>query len=250
MGREGEGAPVMMTLYPAIDIRGGKAVRLVEGDFARETTFDADPVDAARRWVSAGAEWIHVVDLDGARFGSSANRDSIARIRESVDCKMQVGGGIRSLATIGEMLELGIDRVILGSIAVTDPEIVTQAVKTHGDRIAVGLDARDDRLATSGWETQTDTDAFEMARTFGEHGVRHIIFTDIRRDGTLSGPNVAALERMVQATSAGVIASGGIGSSNDVLNLRTTGVTGVIIGRALYDGRIDLGQLIEDITHG
>ncbi|HYH13152.1 MAG TPA: 1-(5-phosphoribosyl)-5-[(5-phosphoribosylamino)methylideneamino] imidazole-4-carboxamide isomerase, partial [Thermomicrobiales bacterium] len=187
----------MMTLYPAIDIRGGKAVRLVEGDFSRETTFDSDPVDAARRWVDAGAEWIHVVDLDGARSGTGANREAITRIRNQVTCQMQVGGGIRSLATIDEILDLGIDRVILGSVAVTDPDIVRDAVVRHGDRIAVGLDARDDRLATSGWETQTDADAFDMARQFGQDGVRHVIYTDIRRDGTLSGPNVESLRRMV-----------------------------------------------------
>lgn len=238
----------MVTLYPAIDIRGGKAVRLVEGDFSRETTFDADPVDAARRWVDAGADWIHVVDLDGARSGSGTNRQAIARIRDAVTCRMQVGGGIRSLATIDEMLDLGIDRVILGSIAVTNADIVKDAAERHGDRIAVGLDARDDRLATSGWETQTDADAFDMARKFGQVGVRHIIYTDIRRDGTLSGPNVESLRRMVEWTSAGVIASGGIGSADDVLGLRDTGVTGVVIGRALYDGRIDLARLIEDMN--
>ena len=236
-----------MILYPAIDIRSGKAVRLVEGDFDRETTFDADPVDAARRWADAGAEWIHIVDLDGARFGAGTNRKAIERIREAVSCHIQVGGGIRSLETIAEMLTSGIDRVILGSIAVTDPDVVIAAVHRHGGSIAVGLDARDGKLATSGWETQTDADAFEVAESMGEAGVEHIIFTDIRRDGTLTGPNVDALRRMVQATKARVIASGGIGSTQDVLGLEGTGVTGVIIGRALYDGRIDLPQLLERV---
>lgn len=238
-----------MILYPAIDIRGGKAVRLVEGDFNRETAFDADPVDAARRWEAANAEWIHIVDLDGARSGEAANRDSIARIREVVTCKIQLGGGIRSLETIDALLSSGIDRVILGSIAVTDPQVVIDAVARHGDSIAVGLDARDGKLATSGWETQTDADAFETARMMGDAGVRHIIFTDIRRDGTLTGPNVDALRQMVDATSAGVIASGGIGSDNDVLGLRDTGVSGVIIGRALYDGRIDLAKLLKETSY-
>lgn len=238
-----------MILYPAIDIRGGKAVRLVEGDFNRETAFDADPVDAARRWEAAGAKWIHIVDLDGARSGEAANQVSIARIREAVACKIQLGGGIRSLDTIDALLSSGIDRVILGSIAVTDPQVVIDAVARHGDSIAVGLDARDGKLATSGWETQTDADAFETARMMGDAGVRHIIFTDIRRDGTLTGPNVDALRQMVDATSAGVIASGGIGSDNDVLGLRDTGVSGVIIGRALYDGRIDLAKLLKETSH-
>jgi phosphoribosylformimino-5-aminoimidazole carboxamide ribotide isomerase len=236
-------------LYPAIDIRGGKAVRLIEGDFDRETAFDADPVDAACRWEAAGAEWIHIVDLDGARSGSGANRDAVARIREAVSCHIQLGGGIRSLETVDALLAGGIDRVILGSIAVTDPDTVNDAVARHGDRIAVGLDARDGKLATSGWETQTDADAFETARRMGEAGVEHIIFTDIRRDGTLSGPNVEALRRMVESTSAGVIASGGIGSAADVLGLRVIGVSGVIIGRALYDGRIDLARLLKELRH-
>lgn len=238
-----------MILYPAIDIRGGKAVRLVEGDFDRETAFDADPVDAARRWATAGAEWIHIVDLDGARSGSGANRDAIARIRDTVTCRIQLGGGIRSLETIAGLLDSGIDRVILGSIAVTDPQVVIDAVARHGDRIAVGLDARDGKLATSGWETQTDADAFETARVMGDAGVEHIVFTDIRRDGTLTGPNVEALRRMVASTTAGVIASGGIGSADDVLGLRDTGVSGVIIGRALYDGRIDLARLLKELVH-
>ncbi|MDQ4045167.1 MAG: 1-(5-phosphoribosyl)-5-[(5-phosphoribosylamino)methylideneamino]imidazole-4-carboxamide isomerase [Chloroflexota bacterium] len=238
-----------MIVYPAIDIRGGKAVRLIEGDFSRETVFDADPADAARRWESAGAKWIHIVDLDGARTGIGASRDAIARIKATVSCKLQVGGGIRSMEDIDALLGSGIDRVILGSIAVTSPETVVDAVRKHGDRIAVGLDAREGKLATSGWETQTKTDAFETASQMGDQGVRHIIFTDIRRDGTLAGPNVAALTHIVQSTSAGVIASGGIGSTDDVLGLRQTGVEGVIIGRALYDGRIDLADLVGRLTN-
>jgi phosphoribosylformimino-5-aminoimidazole carboxamide ribotide isomerase len=234
-----------MIIYPAIDIRGGKAVQLVQGDFDRETAFYPDPVDAALRWEAAGAEWIHIVDLDGARSGNGANRDAISRIREAVSCRIQLGGGIRSLAIVDDVLGSGIDRVILGSIAVTDPQVVIDSVARHGDRIAVGLDARDGKLATAGWVTQTDTDAFETARRVGAEGVKHIVFTDIRRDGTLSGPNVEALRTMAASTSAGVIASGGIGSSDDVLGLRDTGVTGVVIGSALYDGRIDLAPLIE-----
>lgn len=233
-----------MILYPAIDIRGGKAVRLVEGDFDRETAFDADPVDAAHRWEAAGADWLHIVDLDGARSGTGANRAAVARIRDAVSCRIQLGGGIRSLDTVDALLDAGIDRVILGSIAVTAPQVVIDAIARHGERIAVGLDARDGKLATSGWETQTDADAFETARKMGDAGVRHIIFTDIRRDGTLRGPNVEALRRMVGATTAGVIASGGVGSEEDVTSLRDTGVTGAIIGRALYDGRVDLGRLL------
>lgn len=237
-----------MIVYPAIDIRGGKAVRLVKGDFNRETAFDADPADAARRWESAGAEWIHVVDLDGARTGAGENRDAIAGIKDTVSCKLQVGGGVRSMDDIDTLLGTSIDRVILGSIAITNPETVVDAAHKYGGRIAVALDARDGKLATSGWETQTEADAFETARQMSDHGVRHIIFTDIRRDGTLAGPNIGALTHMVESTSAGVIASGGIGTADDVLGLGATGVEGVIIGRALYDGRIDLADLLRRLA--
>lgn len=238
-----------MIMYPAIDIRGGKAVRLVEGDFNQETTFDADPLDAALRWEAAGAEWLHIVDLDGARSGAGANRDTIERIRASVHCRIQLGGGIRTTATIQNLLDLGIDRVVLGSIAVTDPDLVRNAVSVHGERIAVGLDARDGKLATSGWDTQTDADAFEVAAAMGDAGVRHVIFTDIQRDGTLSGPNIDALQAMVASTNASVIASGGIGAASDVLALADTGVSGVIIGRAIYDGRIDLQHLLGNVAN-
>lgn len=238
-----------MIIYPAIDIRDGKAVRLVEGDFDRETTFDADPVDAALRWQEAGADWIHIVDLDGARSGVSANLETIGRIRQQTQCKIQMGGGIRSMETIDAVLISGIDRVILGSVAVTEPQLVIDAVDAYTSRIAVGLDARDGKLATSGWEIQTETDAFELATKLGESGVEHIIFTDIQRDGTLVGPNVEALKNMTQSTQAGVIASGGIGNREDVLRLADTDVAGVIIGRALYDGRIDLNELIATLSH-
>ena len=233
-----------MIIYPAIDIRGGKAVRLVEGDFDRETTFDSDPLDAALRWQEAGAEWIHIVDLDGARTGAGANREAIERIRASVQCRVQLGGGIRSAARIQEFLDLGIDRVVLGSIAVTDPNVVRDAVEVHGNRIAVGLDARDGKLATSGWETQTDADAFEVAAAMGRAGVKHIIFTDIRRDGTLTGPNLRALRQMVASTNSSVIASGGIGNLDDIANVARLGASGVIIGAALYHHRFTLVEAL------
>lgn len=238
-----------MILYPAIDIRGGKAVQLVEGNFERETVFDADPLDAALRWQDAGASWIHIVDLDGARSGTRDNRSAIERIRANVTCKIELGGGIRTSETVDELLALGIDRVILGSIAVTDPDIVISAVAIHGDRIAVGLDARDGKLATSGWETQTESNAFEVAHAMGQAGVEHIIFTDIQRDGTLTGPNLGALRTMIDSTSANIIASGGIGASEDVHRVHEIGAAGVIIGTALYNGRVDLSQLLETIAN-
>ena len=230
-----------MIIYPAIDIRGGRAVRLVEGDFARETQFDADPVDAARRWQDAGAEWIHIVDLDGARDGTGANRDAIARIRKAVDVRIEVGGGIRSEADLQALAAIGIDRFILGSIAITDPDFTERAIATYGDAIAVGLDARNGKVATQGWLEQTDVDAIAVARHFADAGLKHVIFTDILRDGTFQGPNLDALRALIAASTVpDVIASGGVGSLADVKTIAGTGAGGVIIGSALYHGKIAL----------
>lgn len=233
-----------MIVYPAIDIRGGNAVRLVEGDYDRETVFDADPVDAALRWASSGAEWIHIVDLDGARDGQRLNAETIARIRDAVPCRLQLGGGIRSMQDIDAVLQLGIDRVIIGSAAVTNPELVAEAVQQHHSAVAVGLDARDGNLATQGWREQTDVSALNAARRFAEQGVEHFIFTDISRDGRLEGPNLDSLTQMVDAVSANVVASGGISSLDDVNAVAEIGAAGVIIGAALYHERFTLGEAL------
>lgn len=229
-----------MILYPAIDIRGGQAVRLREGDFNQETVFDADPADAAARWVAAGAEWIHIVDLDGARTGRPVNREAIRRIRKRVMARLQLGGGIRSAVDIAAALALGVDRVVLGSVALTSPDVVRDAARRHGAAIAVGLDARDGKLAANGWLEQTDADAIDVAQQLAAAGVETFIFTDIRRDGLLQGPNIAALHAMIDAIDARVIASGGVSSVDDLLAIQETGAAGAIVGRALYDGRIDL----------
>lgn len=233
-----------MILYPAIDIRGGRCVRLIEGDFDRETTYDSDPSSAARRWVKAGANWLHVVDLDGAVEGRPVNREAIAQIRASVDVPIQLGGGLRHLTDLEDALGGGIDRAILGTVALRDPELVISAVARWGNRIAVALDARDGRLATDGWLGQTDSSAIEVAQRLAQRGVRHFIYTDIRRDGTLSGPNIEALGELVKKIDADVIASGGIASLEDIKAATATGVTGAIIGRALYDGRVNLGDAL------
>jgi phosphoribosylformimino-5-aminoimidazole carboxamide ribotide isomerase len=233
-----------MILYPAIDIRGGRCVRLIEGDFNRETTYDSDPSSAARRWVEAGANWLHVVDLDGAVEGKPINREAIAQIRASVDVPIQLGGGLRQLTDLEDVLDGGIDRAILGTGALRDPELVISAVARWGDRLAVALDARDGRLATDGWLGQTDSSAVEVAQRLAQRGVRHFIYTDIRRDGTLSGPNLEALRELVEKIDADVIASGGIASLEDINAAAATGATGVIIGRALYDGRVDLAEAV------
>jgi len=233
-----------MILYPAIDIRGGRCVRLIEGDFDRETAYDSDPSSAARRWVEAGAEWLHVVDLDGAVAGIPVNREAVAQIRASVDVSIQLGGGLRRLTDLEEAFDVGVDRVILGTIALRDPELVSCAVARWGDRIAVALDARDGRLATDGWLGQTDSSAVEVAQRLAEKCVRHFVYTDIRRDGTLSGPNLAALDELIEKVYADVIASGGIASLDDIKAVAAAGATGAIVGRALYDGRIDLGEAL------
>jgi len=233
-----------MILYPAIDIRGGRCVRLIEGDFDRETAYDSDPSSAARRWVEAGADWLHVVDLDGAVDGKPINRETVAHIRGSVDVSIQLGGGLRRLTDLEEAFAAGVDRVVLGTVALRDPELVSSAVTRWGDRIAVALDARDGRLATDGWLGQTDASAIEVAQRLAERRVRHFVYTDIRRDGTLSGPNLDALDELIEKVDADVIASGGIASLEDIKAVMAAGATGAIVGRALYDGRIDLGEAL------
>jgi phosphoribosylformimino-5-aminoimidazole carboxamide ribotide isomerase len=231
-------------VYPAIDIRGGRCVRLVEGDFEREAVFDADPVDAALRWTEAGAEWLHVVDLDGAVVGEPVNVEAIVRIRAAVEVPIQLGGGLRLEEHLAAAFDHGVERAILGTAAVHDPELVACAVGRWGERVAVALDARDGLLATSGWLEQTGEPAREVARRLQGAGVRRFVFTDIRRDGTLVGPNLEALREMVEALEAEVIASGGVGEVADVRRVAEAGAAGVVIGRALYDGRIGLREAI------
>lgn len=233
-----------MIIYPAIDIRGGKAVRLVEGDYDRETVFDADPLDAALRWQSEGAEWIHIVDLDGARDGIRANADAIARIRNEVTVPIQLGGGLRTLQDLQEVATLGIDRMVIGSAAVTNPKLVGDAVSIYGERIAVGLDARNGMLATHGWQEQSTVSAIDAGIRFAEMGVQHIVFTDIGRDGKLEGPNISALVDMTQTVKTNVIASGGVSSLDDIHSIKRTRAGGVIIGAALYHHRISLPDAI------
>jgi phosphoribosylformimino-5-aminoimidazole carboxamide ribotide isomerase len=238
-----------MILYPAIDIRGGRCVRLIEGDFDRETTYDSDPSLAARRWVEAGAEWLHVVDLDGAVEGRPINGAAVAQIRAAVEVPIELGGGLRHLTDLDDAFGAGIDRAILGTVALRDPELIISAVSRWGDRIAVALDARDGRLATDGWLGQTDSGAVEVAQRLAQSRVRHFVYTDIRRDGTLSGPNLKGLSELIESVEADVIASGGIASLDDIKAVASVGATGAIIGRALYDGRIDLAEAVALFGH-
>ena len=246
-----------MIVYPSIDIRDGKCVRLVEGDFARETVYGDHPVAVARRWAEAGAEWIHIVDLDGSLQRRPVNLDLIARVRSAVPdgVRLQVGGGIRSLEHLDQVFGVGVDRSVLGSVAIDDPDLVVRAAGRWGDRITVGLDARDGFLAANGWVDQTRVAASELAVRLAEAGIRTFIFTDIARDGTLAGPNLDALRDMVTAVGAsaggerddpslGLIASGGVAGLSDIADVAATGASGLIVGRALYDGRIDLGEAL------
>lgn len=245
-----------MIIYPSIDIRDGRCVRLVEGDFARETIYDDDPVRVAVRWADAAAEWIHVVDLDGSLRKRPVSIDIIERMRSVVPARvrLQVGGGIRSMAHLDQIFGIGVDRAVLGSVAIDDPDLVATAVERWGDRIAVGLDARNGFLAANGWIDQTEVAASDLAVRLGEVGVRTFIFTDIARDGTLAGPNLEALTAMAGAVegasdipdpSYGLIASGGAAEISDVRAVAATGASGMIIGRALYDGRVDLAEAID-----
>jgi len=233
-----------MMLFPAIDLRGGRCVRLMQGDFDREIVFDIDPADAAAKWADAGARWLHVVDLDAAKEGKPVNLESIARIRDAVDIPIQVGGGIRTQAHIGEMLDRGVNRVILGTVALRDRDLVVKAAARWGDAIAVALDARNGKLAASGWVEQTELDALDVARDINESGVRCFTYTDIQRDGTFEGPNLAALREMVLQIDGRIISAGGVGSIADLDAIALTGAYGAIIGRALYDGRVDLSEAV------
>jgi phosphoribosylformimino-5-aminoimidazole carboxamide ribotide isomerase len=233
-----------MIIYPAIDLRDGKAVRLIEGDFSKETVFDANPVDAALRWQDAGAEWLHVVDLDGARTGTTSNASAVAAIRSAVRIPVELGGGIRSASAAERYFSMGIDRVILGTAAVEDAAMVLDLVAKWGGRVAVGLDARDGKLATAGWLSQSDQTALDVAASLRSAGVATFIVTDILKDGKLQGPNLAMLQQAQLALGSGVIASGGISTIEDVQAVAVLGVDGAIIGRALYDGRIDLAAAI------
>lgn len=235
-----------MILYPAIDLKEGRCVRLLRGDMATATVFADDPAAQARAFVDAGCEWLHLVDLDGAFAGRPTNRAAVESILAAVTIPVQLGGGIRDRATIDGWLERGVARVILGTIALRDPDLVRAAAKAHPGRIAVGIDARDGRVAVEGWAETSATTATDLARRFEDAGVAAIIYTDIDRDGAMAGPNVEATAALAQAVTIPVIASGGIASLDDLKALKASGapLNGAISGRALYEGRIDLAAAV------
>ncbi|MFB9222156.1 1-(5-phosphoribosyl)-5-[(5-phosphoribosylamino)methylideneamino]imidazole-4-carboxamide isomerase [Paracoccus cavernae] len=234
-----------MILYPAIDLKDGNCVRLLRGEMDAATVFGTDPAAQARAFQDAGAEWLHLVDLNGAFAGHPVNGAAVEAILAATSIPAQLGGGIRDMATIGAWIERGLSRVILGTVAVENPALVREAAGAFPGKIAVGIDARKGKVATRGWAEETDVDATDLARQFEDAGVAAIIYTDIDRDGAMGGPNTAATEALARAVSIPVIASGGVSSMEDLAALKATGViAGAISGRALYDGAIDLGAAL------
>lgn len=231
-----------MILFPAIDLKDGHCVRLREGEMASATVFNTDPAAQARAFVADGFSWLHVVDLDGAFAGRAINRRAVEAIRSAIDIPMQLGGGIRDLAAIEVWLEAGVTRIILGTAAARDPQLVQDACKRYPGRIVVGIDARDGEVAIAGWAETTTLSVAELAHRFEDSGVAAIVFTDIGRDGLLKGLNIEATLALAQSTAIPVIASGGLAGMEDIAQLaapRCAGLAGAIAGRALYDGRLD-----------
>ena len=238
-----------MILYPAIDLKDGQCVRLVRGDMAQATVFNDNPADQARRFAEAGASWLHVVDLNGAFEGKPVNAAAVEGILGASALPVQLGGGIRSMETIETWLAAGVSRVVLGTVAVKDPELVRAACRAWPDKVALGIDARGGRVAVEGWAEVSDLEARELALRFEDAGAAAIVYTDIDRDGVLQGPNVAATAALAGAVSTPVIASGGVSSIADLEALATApGIAGAIVGRALYDGRIDLAGAIRALA--
>jgi phosphoribosylformimino-5-aminoimidazole carboxamide ribotide isomerase len=230
-----------MILYPAIDLKDGNAVRLVHGDMDQTTVFNDDPTAQARAFVDAGCAWLHLVDLNGAFAGEPVNAAPVEAILKACPVPAQLGGGIRDMKTIARWIECGLARVILGTVAVENPDLVREAAREFPGKVAVGLDARNGFVATRGWATETDIQVVDLAHQFEDAGISAIIYTDILRDGAMKGPNIDATAALARAVNIPVIASGGVSSMADLTTLKDTGViSGAISGRALYDGAIDL----------
>ncbi|MGN6257688.1 MAG: 1-(5-phosphoribosyl)-5-[(5-phosphoribosylamino)methylideneamino]imidazole-4-carboxamide isomerase [Solirubrobacterales bacterium] len=236
-----------MILYPAIDIRGGKAVRLLQGDYAQETAYDADPVDAARRWVDEGAEFLHVVDLDGAKAGEPQNLDHVRRIAEAVECPIQVGGGLREMASVDAVFDAGAARVVIGTAALRDPDFLSRALEDRGDRIVVSIDTRGGRVSLHGWTEVSDLSGVRMVDALTDVGVERFLCTAIEVDGTMEGPAIDQLNEIADSTSSQVIASGGVGELAHLERLAELGapnIEGAIVGRALYERKFTVAEAL------
>ena len=235
-----------MILYPAIDLKDGQCVRLLHGDMEKATVFGDDPAAQAAKFEAAGCEWVHLVDLNGAFAGEPVNAAAVEAILARIKVPAQLGGGIRDMATIERWISRGLSRVILGTVAVENPELVREAARAFPGKVAVGIDARNGKVATKGWATETDVMVTDLAKSFEDAGVSAIIYTDIMRDGAMQGPNIDATEALARAVTIPVIASGGVSSLPDLIKLRDTGViAGAISGRAIYDGGLDLGEALK-----
>jgi phosphoribosylformimino-5-aminoimidazole carboxamide ribotide isomerase len=234
-----------MQIWPAIDLRGGKCVRLKQGDYGRETIYGDDPAEMARRWVSEGAQYLHLVDLDGARDGYWANKVAVEQILASVSVPCELGGGIRDEVTIRTLLDLGVSRLVVGTKALKEPEWFRKMCRKFPSRLAVGIDAKNGLVATDGWLETSTMSAVSLAQQYDTEPVAAVIYTDIAKDGMLEGPNLAAMAEMQQAVDLPVIASGGVTSAADVRSLAEVSVAGCIIGRALYEGNLTMKDALE-----
>ncbi len=233
-----------MQIYPAIDIIDGKAVRLSQGSFDDVTVFNDSPVEAAKDWVEAGATYIHIVDLDGARYGKTFVTDIIKDIKSKYDVKIETGGGVRTMKDIEDRINAGASRVIIGTAAVKNPELVKEAAEKFGDKIAVGVDAKNGMVAISGWEEISDVTAVDLCLKMKEYGVNTVIYTDISKDGMMSGPNIESTKDLIEKTGMDIIASGGVSKMEDIENVNNINAAGVIIGKALYNGALNLKDVI------
>lgn len=233
-----------MIVYPAIDIKNGKCVRLLQGRLQYETVYGDDPAQMAQSFAAQGAKRLHVVDLDGAFSGKGANLDAVARIVKSVNIPVQLGGGIRSMADIERRVSLGVKRLIIGTAAVTDPEFVALAVKRFPGLIIAGIDAKNGYVAVKGWVEESKLTAVELGKRLYDLGIAECVFTDISKDGMLQGPSIEATRHMIESSGLDVIASGGISSVDDLLKCKLIGCTGAIVGKAVYDGRIDIAEAV------
>lgn len=234
-----------MILFPAIDIRDGKCVRLVQGDYNKEKIYSDSPPEIAKKWANKGAAYLHIVDLDGARTGNSTNRPIIKLISQQTSIPIQVGGGIRTMSNIEDYVVAGVDRVIIGTAAINDLEFLKEAVTCFGDKIAVSVDARNGYVATDGWTDTSTIKALDLVKELEQIGVKTIVYTDILKDGMLAGPNFSELETMNESTPIDVIASGGVSTKEDVDKLKASNLYGAIIGKALYDGTLSFESLKE-----
>ncbi|MDQ0220026.1 1-(5-phosphoribosyl)-5-[(5-phosphoribosylamino)methylideneamino]imidazole-4-carboxamide isomerase [Peribacillus cavernae] len=238
------------TIYPAIDMLGGKCVRLIQGDYNQETVYGDSPFDMAKSFADQGAEWIHMVDLDGARTGERINGKYVTQAAKELSANIQIGGGIRTEADVVHYLENGVSRVILGSVVVSDPNFTKEMIRKYGSHIAIGIDAKDGKAATHGWLQTSGTDAYELGKAVADAGAEVFIVTDIATDGMLSGPNIEGVVRMAEETGRDVIASGGVSSLEDIHSLKANqahGIVGTIVGKALYSNRFTVKEALEKV---